>query len=821
MNKHNTPPVNTFVQSHDKDILFSYFEDRITNTTPSRNINLNAVYNLTKAEAFKEATASLRKIKDINTAKNFKSNNFDYVTFAGSFSKRNDASLIKASGLFVIDIDHVGERLHELRQRIIDDKILCPQLVFISPSGDGLKTVIKIDASLIDYTAKSRKVNDIWQAVNSYFAKHYSDILIPNVNDFIDPANKEISRPCFLCHDENVYLNENENVTVNSEFIKDYPALMKSSKPSIKKATDHGNRGTGSPSFTFESLAEKHLQESENHHDHLLKFIGAAKGIGKPADQTLNYINNNVKISAESSRNSPEMVQDLVNDIYGRYGTDSEGIVYLTPIEFAYSFLFFKLHSIKTGYVFCNLFQTEVRNILHEAGYFKRRIGKGFISIQKNGCIIKEVSLENIKDHMTKVIDDINEDICFTYQGNYYQICPAIIKETYLKNSHNIFNKNWLTHLKEFTDPEIKDTESESFFYFNNAFVTVSKEGIRHEQWDEKKGFCIWEDQIIKHDFELIEDFSDSHFYKFLDNVTSEDENRMNTMMTGIGYLLHHYFKASQGQAVLFYDESITDIKTPQGGSGKGIIIQAIMKVRSVIKIDGKHFSNDNKFKWEQITPSTQVVFLDDVKTDFDFSILHSNLTDGWTIERKNVSQFIIDPKDSPKTVITSNSIIKGDGSTNKRRQFVIELSDFYSKKIINGDERPIETHHDGLLFGDHWTKNEWNMFFSLMLACNLLYLKFGLIPFEGINIKLNRFRQATNEDFVQWSEGKNFETDQDYNTKDCLNEFLNTYYGTSHQIAQRTFTSWLKEYAKFKLWDFNTNAANGITKFLFSEKSK
>jgi hypothetical protein len=37
-----------------------------------------------------------------------------------------------------------------------------------------------------------------------------------------------------------------------------------------------------------------------------------------------------------------------------------------------------------------------------------------------------------------------------------------------------------------------------------------------------------------------------------------------------------------------------------------------------------------------------QVVWIDDIKPDFDFSLLHSNLTDGWTIERKNLPQFLM-----------------------------------------------------------------------------------------------------------------------------------------------------------------------------------
>jgi hypothetical protein len=78
------------------------------------------------------------------------------------------------------------------------------------------------------------------------------------------------------------------------------------------------------------------------------------------------------------------------------------------------------------------------------------------VYIQKNGCIISEVSPENMRDYMTAYVDSIQDSICFSYQNKLYQIPPAAIRETYLKNSNNIFNKVWLEHLQEHTEPLLK-----------------------------------------------------------------------------------------------------------------------------------------------------------------------------------------------------------------------------------------------------------------------------------------------------------------------------------------------------------------------------
>jgi|GEM_PF-23908 len=797
--------------------LFSYFKKPIKNIKPSGEFTLREIHEMIISDRFAGVTNHLRSLTDTAAASQFKGSKLDYVTFNGTFYNRNDAALKKPSWYFAIDIDNLGEKVAEVRERIISDKVLCPQLVFVSPRGNGLKIVVRIASEVINYSATSKIMDPIWQAVNSYFVKEYADLLTPNEKgEIIDGACKDVSRACFLCHDATAYLNVNETV-LGHEFTEAYQP-QQVEKNNRKTASKSSVKRTVNPRTTLEDLAVRHLLQSENHHPNLLAFIGAAKTIGQPVDHTVKFINDKVHISTGSTYSDFAKVTELCKDIYNRYGTDSEGAQYLTQVSFGYKILFFKYSRDIQSFILNGLFYDEVRTILHDAGFAKRKIGKGFVFIQKNGCIIKEVNPELMKGYMTAYVDSIENSICFSYQDEQYQIPPVAIRETFLRNSNNIFNSHWLQQLKIHDEPVKKDTENEMYFFFRDKFVTVSKKSIKQEKWDDKIGFCIWDTQIIQHDFYFIDDFTPSHFYQFLKNVTDHDDDRFITMATGIGYLLHHHFRESEGQAVLFYDESITDIKTPMGGSGKGLIINAVKQVRNVTKVDGKHLANDNRFRWELVTPSTQIVWLDDVKSDFDFSILHTNLTDGWTIERKYLSQFIIDPQDSPKTVICSNSIIQGGGSTNRRRQFIIELSDFYSKQIIKGDEKPVEQTHGCIFFNKTtWQANEWNMFFSLMLDCAYQYLNSGLVHSSGINVEINRFRQATSEDFAEWVIDQDFETNKQYETAKFFKDFVSTYYGDNPSIGQRTFTRWIKEYASYKRWKFERKQSNGTTSFLFN----
>src|SRR5665647_2902 len=171
--------------------VFSYFKNPVASIFPARQINLPEVYHLVKGDAFITVTDTLRNSSDPKKAKEYKAAHFDYVTFSGTFSKRCDNALQKHSGLLTIDLDHLQNPLL-LKERLLGDEYFETELMFISPSGDGLKWIVAIDLS---------------KASHYDYFKSISNYLLHSYRVTIDASGKDISRACFLPHDAGVYIN--------------------------------------------------------------------------------------------------------------------------------------------------------------------------------------------------------------------------------------------------------------------------------------------------------------------------------------------------------------------------------------------------------------------------------------------------------------------------------------------------------------------------------------------------------------------------------------------------------------------------------------
>ena len=171
--------------------FFSYFKAPVTNTVPHREINLLQVYHLLQGNAFAVCTNTLRSIADKQEARKYKAAQFDYVTFSGTFSKRNDKSLLRHSGLITVDFDHIAD-IPELKARLLQDEYFETELLFVSPSGDGLKWVIPIDLT-------KAKQQDFFKAVANYIRHTYKLE--------VDQSGKDVSRACFLPQDAAPFIN--------------------------------------------------------------------------------------------------------------------------------------------------------------------------------------------------------------------------------------------------------------------------------------------------------------------------------------------------------------------------------------------------------------------------------------------------------------------------------------------------------------------------------------------------------------------------------------------------------------------------------------
>ena len=490
---------------------------------------------------------------------------------------------------------------------------------------------------------------------------------------------------------------------------------------------------------------------------------------------------------------------------------------FLTPTSFAYDIVEFKYDNKHNRYELKGIYHEGVREYLSSVGIFKRYINKDkAILIKQDGCFIEEISPENIKDIFQEYVFSLEDTIKFTHDDIDYKIPSEAIRNYFLKQSNLFFNEKWLEHLEEHTIPILKDSKKYCYVVFRNCFVQISKkdkiEVLEINKLSEK---CVWKSQRIERDFKRIEDYSNNPFVQFFSNATAGIDGRYDSLRSAFGYLIHNYFSPADGKAVLLYDEALTDKMKPMGGTGKGLCANALTYIRSQVKIDGKHWDATNRFRFELVKPGTQIVWIDETKSDFKFDSMFSCLTDGWTIERKYLPQFFIMPEDSPKVLICSNTIINNMGSSNKRRQFIIELNDYYSKKIITGSEKPIEDEH-GLLFSEQWSAITWNEFYSFMIDCVRHFFENGLVPYELKNVASNLLQQKTSPEFVEWVSEQDFQLDTLYDNKVLFEDFKNKYLGDDTNFKQRGFTNWLKFYATTKHILFKNRTSNGSAQFCF-----
>ena len=171
--------------------FFSFFKSPITNIKPHKAVTLLQIYNAIKGNYYSDRTQKLRAISDVRQARLFKAANFDYCTFSGVFTTRNDKALIKHSGLLCLDFDHL-QNVNFLRDKLLRDEYFDTQLLFVSPSGDGLKWIISIDNTTATH-------GNYFAAVANYILQTYGVA--------VDKSGRDISRACFLPHDPQAYIN--------------------------------------------------------------------------------------------------------------------------------------------------------------------------------------------------------------------------------------------------------------------------------------------------------------------------------------------------------------------------------------------------------------------------------------------------------------------------------------------------------------------------------------------------------------------------------------------------------------------------------------
>jgi hypothetical protein len=354
-------------------------------------------------------------------------------------------------------------------------------------------------------------------------------------------------------------------------------------------------------------------------------------------------------------------------------------------------------------------------NFLSSRGYKVKKEESALSLYQQNGKIIKEVAPSDL----------VGEVVQHLKESDQHDVFEAVVKFGF---NRIVSEMNWkiLPHL----DKEARrHTQDQAFFYFKNGFVEINKKGSTLKGYDQLDGF-VYEDVLIDknirvidiHNVDEIEKAKKGRcFYDFLLKITgfgdNEDivssQNKLQYLMQLLGFLLHDYKKkgATDFAVILCDDES--------GGSGKGLLIQAIEKLINTCVEDSKQ--EKTRFDSLSLTPSTRLRVYNDVPRNFSFERLYNEITDGGRIEYKSGHEKKLSYKETWKTAITSNYIIRGSNGSDYRRQAVYCMSEYFS------DSRTVMDEYGHSFFED-WGDDDWNYFYNVMFDCVRYWLRLGYV---------------------------------------------------------------------------------------------
>jgi hypothetical protein len=426
------------------------------------------------------------------------------------------------------------------------------------------------------------------------------------------------------------------------------------------------------------------------------------------------------------------------------------------------------------------------KQFLEDNGFYKYcpEGSKNYVFVKVTNNLIDHTSEKEIKDFVLLHLLELDDISVYNY----------------FADNTRFFKEEFLSMLSTIDIYFIEDTKDTAYLYYRNCAVKITKNEVIPIDYLDLGGY-VWKDHVIDRVFNYSPDKSKSMYTKFIKNICGSDDSRVASTESTIGFLLHGHKNLSFCPAVILNDEVISD--NPEGGTGKGIFMNALGHMKKLVVIDGKSFTFERSFAYQLVSADTQILCFDDVKKHFDFERLFSVVTEGLTLEKKNKDAIKIPFHRSPKISITTNYAIKGAGNSFARRKWELEFHQHYSKSFTPLDE------FGKLMFSD-WNDDEWMDFDNYMIQCLQGYLNTGLVKSKFVNLKIRQLSAETCHDFIEWvglvdslNEQCPLEIGNKYYKHDLYIDFISEYpdYAPKAKmtISRTKFYKWLVSYAIFK----------------------
>tara|TARA_R100001440_G_scaffold3729_2_gene8801 strand:- start:2306 stop:4714 length:2409 start_codon:yes stop_codon:yes gene_type:complete len=711
-------------------MLITIFKDIKTTSQPFYR-DVSVILKRIREGSSKDLVKKIRSEKDKNQ-RNIYKQGLPAVCFSGKFTKRSDNSLEKHSGLICLDFDGYksNKDLLQEKERLSKNKYIFS--VFISPSGKGLKALVKIPADPDNHKS-------YFLSLQSFFN-----------SDFFDKTSKNLSRVCYESYDPLIHINEtssvwdrieeeefneiNKNVDLPTIPITDenkivdiltkwwskkYPMIEGQRNQNVyilaSAFNDFGVNQTLAE-FVLNNYATKDFKQIE-----IKRTIQSAyaqkQNFGTKYYEDEDKVNQ-IRFRLKQGGTKKQVREELEDDV--------DPIIIdnvINRIEEEQSHHKFWTKSDKGVIKIVHFF---FKTFLEEHGFYKFNPlkSKNYVFVRVTNNLIDHTSEKEIKDFILNYLQDLDDVSVYNY---------------FAENTR-YFREEFLTLLSSIDVYFIEDNKDTAYLYYKNSAVKVTKKELVSIDYLDLGGY-VWKDHVIDRAFVKCEN-TECDFRHFINNICGNNESRILSMQSTIGYLLHGWKNLSYSPAVILNDEVISD--NPEGGTGKGLFMNGMAQMKKLVVIDGKSFNFEKSFAYQLVSADTQILCFDDVKKYFDFERLFSVVTEGLTLEKKNKDAIKIPFSKSPKVSITTNYAIKGKGSSFERRKWELELSRYYTR------ERTPLKEFGKLMFGE-WNDEEWCQFDNFMIECLQLYLDKGLIKSEFVNLKIRQLAAETCHEFIEW----------------------------------------------------------------------
>ena len=715
------------------------------------------------------------------------------ICFSGTFNKRTDASLIEHSGLICLDFDGYTKQKELLQDKENLSKNKYVFSVFISPSGNGLKVLVKIPADAENHT-------NYFNSLEKYFNSPY-----------FDKTCKNVSRVCYESFDPLLHINENSSIWDIIEE-PEYTEVNKTRDQPTIPITDENKIVEILVKWWTKKYPMSEGQRNQNCFVLAMAFndFGVNKGLASyvlnqyaSQDFTTREITQTIDSAYKHTANFGTKYyedEERINQIRAklRRGVSKKEIRFQLQDSHLDSdtieSVLNKVEEENAKQTFWDRNEKGVIRVVHiqfkqfleDSGFYKYcpEGGKNYVFVKVTNNLIDHTSEKEIKDFVLNHLLEL-DDI-----GVY----------NYFADNTRFFKEEFLSMLSTIDIYFIADSKDTAYLYYKNCAVKISKDGVSTLDYLDLGGY-VWNDHVIDRNFVMCGVSDNFDFKKFVSNINGGDEGRIKSMESTLGFLLHGYKNLSFCPAVILNDEVISD--NPEGGTGKGLLMNALSKMKKLVVIDGKSFAFERSFAYQLVSADTQILCFDDVRKHFDFERLFSVITEGLTLEKKNKDAIKIPFAKSPKIALTTNYAIKGAGNSFARRKWELELHQYYTKEYTPLDE------FGKLMFGD-WNDDDWCEFDNYMIGCLKNYLRTGLVKSKFVNLKIRQLSAETCHEFIEWcglvdSQERNvmLQTDVRLYKNELYSNFVDEYpdYGPRGRmsISRTKFYRWLVSYAMYK----------------------